>query len=231
MIDTIFNTSLFLHVIAGVLSLVFGLVAMLVRKKGGKIHNVSGLIFYWSMAFIFITAILFVILYPTLLKYHFFLTIGIVSFYPTFSGKRVLSMKKGLNVKWYDWLGAFAVLISGVIMIAYGVFLIIKGISAYTTLFFIFGIFSVILGVVDVYTFSGRRNLGKMHWFFGHAAKMIGAYSAAVTAFCVNIVPRFLPDDTSLFVFILTWVGPAVVFGFVSRYYRKKYQVKFKLVK
>lgn len=231
MIDSIFNTSLFLHVIAGVLSLVFGLVAMLVRKKGGKIHNVSGLIFYWSMAFIFVTAILFVFLYPTRLKYHFFLMIGIVSFYPTFAGKRMLSMKKGLNLKWYDWFGAAGVLISGVLMIAYGVFLIVKGISAYTTLFFIFGIFSAVLGVVDLLRYSGRTPLGKMHWFFGHAAKMIGAYSAAVTAFCVNIVPRFLPEDTSLVVFIMTWVGPAVVFGFVSRYYRKKYQVKFKMIK
>ena len=63
MLKIIFQTSLFFHVIAGILALASGLVAMTYGKKGGKIHLLSGNIFYWSMAFIFITTIIFFVIY------------------------------------------------------------------------------------------------------------------------------------------------------------------------
>ena len=78
--NLLYKSGIALHVIAGFLSLVSGMVAMSYGKKGGKVHNVSGIIFYWSMVVIFVTTLLFFILNPTLLKYQFFLTIGIVSF-------------------------------------------------------------------------------------------------------------------------------------------------------
>ncbi len=46
MIKTIFQSALFLHVLAGILALASGLVAMSYGKKGGKVHNLSGQIFY-----------------------------------------------------------------------------------------------------------------------------------------------------------------------------------------
>jgi hypothetical protein len=61
------------------LALVTGLIAMVVRKKGGN-HNRTGIVFYWS-SFVVLAAMAFV-LDPLSLKYQFFLTIGIVSFYP-----------------------------------------------------------------------------------------------------------------------------------------------------
>ena len=92
-----YKSGIVLHVIAGFIALVAGLVAMSYGKKGGKIHNLSGIIFYWSMVVIFLTTLSFFFLFPNNLKYQFFLTIGIVSFYPTWSGKRMLKMKKGLK--------------------------------------------------------------------------------------------------------------------------------------
>jgi hypothetical protein len=58
---------------------------------------------------------------------------------------------------------------------------------------------------------------------------MMGAYSAAITAFCVNIVPRFFPENTPFFVFIIMWTAPGVIIGFLSARIIKKYQVKFKI--
>lgn len=229
MIEAIFKASLFLHVIAGVLGLSFGLIAMTTRKKGGKLHNKTGIVFYWSMAFIFFTSILFVILYPHELKYHFFLTIGIVSFYPSFSGKRLLSMKKGLNIKWFDWVAALIILISGISMIIYGVLIRPQSEGSYSILFLIFGVLSITQGLGDIRFFSTKSEPPKMFWFFGHAAKMIGAYSAAVTAFFVNVVPRFLPDNVSFFVLISTWVGPVILFALITHYVIRKYKLKFKL--
>ncbi|WP_304237751.1 hypothetical protein [Jiulongibacter sediminis] len=223
----IYDYSIILHVAAGILSLIFGLIAMTTRKKGGKLHNRSGLIFYWSMALIFVTTVLFVILYPTEMKYHFFLTIGIVSFYPTFTGKRLLKMKKKMEPKWFDLIATYTMLISGIVMIAYGIYLQMNQPEAMAILFLVFGPFSAIQAWGDLRIHLGKKEIEKMHWFLGHAGKMIGAYSAAVTAFCVNIVPRYMPEGSPMLAYIIVWVLPGVLFGIVSAYTIKKYRRKF----
>lgn len=227
--ELIYSLGIKIHVLAGTLSLLFGLAAMLIKKKGGKRHNQAGIVFYWSMAAVFVTTVLFMVLYPTQLKYHFFLTIGIVSFYPTYSGKRILKMKKGISPEWFDWTAAYIILFSGLAMIVYAVYLQIYLPNSFTVLFFVFGVFSLVQAISDLKLFLGKKSATKLHWFFSHAGKMIGAYSAAVTAFCVNIVPRFLPENTSMSVLIFTWVAPSILFAFVTRYFFKKYQKQFKM--
>ncbi len=56
---------------------------------------------------------------------------------------------------------------------------------------------------------------------------MLGAYTAALTAFCVNIVPIFFLENSQSFVYIFTWVEPELVFGIVSFKILKKYKIKF----
>ncbi|WP_064198328.1 MULTISPECIES: hypothetical protein [Emticicia] len=227
----IYKASTAVHVLCGILSLLAGLVAM-ITNKGGKVHNRAGMVFYWSMFMIFITTSIFFILYPTNLKYQFFLGIGIVSFYPNWSGKRMLAMKKGLIPTLTDKVGAWSIGISGICMWAYGVFLTInpaKQFGSLNILFFIFGTVSVLNAYGDLRLYLGYVKPEKMHWFFAHAGKMMGAYTAAITAFCVNIVPRFLPDNTPSFVFILTWTAPGVILGILSARIIKKYKVKFKM--
>ncbi len=227
----IFQSALSLHVIAGTVSLISGLIAMSYGKKGGKIHNMAGIVFYWAMAVIFATTILFVLMYPTNLKYQFFLTIGIVSFYPTWSGKRVLEMKKGLVPNWYDWLFAIGIGISGLVMISYSVYCFldfnVKG--TFGILFLIFGIVSVFNSYGDIKYYLNFKQPIKMHWFFAHGGKMMGAYSAALTAFCVNVVPRYLPQNTSMVLLILVWAGPGLLIGIIAKRLLKKYKLKYKI--
>lgn len=225
--ELIFQNALIIHVSAGILSLLSGLIAMTSRKKGGRVHNTSGQVFYWSMLVIFITTVLFVILYPMQMKYHFFLTIGIVSFYPAFTGKRILKMKKKIEAKWYDLAASFLMLVSGVVMILYGVYLQVYNPGGFAILFLVFGPFSVLQARGDLMVLLGRKQVAKMHWFYDHAGKMIGAYSAAVTAFCVNVVPRYLPENSSQFVYIMIWVAPGVAFGIISALVIRKYKAKF----
>jgi uncharacterized membrane protein len=227
----IYKSSIAVHVLCGILSLAAGLVAM-IANKGGKVHNRAGIIFYWSMFMIFVTTTLFFILYPTNLKYQFFLGIGIVSFYPNWSGKRMLAMKKGLNPTLVDKIGAWLIGFSGICMLAYGVYLTAnpsKGFDTLNILFFIFGTVSLLNAYGDLKLYLGYVKAEKMHWFFAHAGKMIGAYTAAITAFCVNIVPRFMPENTPSFVFILTWTAPGIILGIVSARIIKKYKTKFKI--
>jgi len=232
MTKTIFQLALFLHVIAGTLALASGLVAMAYGKKGGKVHNFSGQIFYWAMFFVFNTTILFFVLYPEQLKYQFFLTIGIVSFYPNWSGKRMLSMKKGLVPTWYDKLGGFLIGLSGLVMITYGVYGLLNTIKfgGLQYLFLVFGIVSLLNSYGDLKYYLNFQTAPKMHWFFAHGGKMMGAYSAAITAFCVNIVPRYLPENFPFYGYLITWIAPGIVIAIISTRMLKRYKVKFKLV-
>lgn len=224
----IYKSSIFAHVVAGILSLITGFVAMVV-KKGGKTHNRAGVVFYWSMTLIFVSTIIFFLLDPTNVRYHFFLTLGIVSFYPNWSGKRMLSMKKGVNPTKLDLFGAWAVGISGIIMLAYAGygFMNPTAVGGYKILFIIFGIVSLVNAYGDLKVYLGYVEAEKMHWFLSHAGKMIGAYSAAVSAFCVNIVPRLLPNETPAFVNILIWTMPATILGIISQQLIKRYKKKF----
>lgn len=227
----LYNSLIFVHVLCGVLVLITGLVAMAVRKKGGKVHNLAGIVFYWSMFVIFISTLGFFVLDPSNLRYQFFVGIGTVSFYPNFSGKRILSMKKAINPTRIDWSAAWLVGICGVIMSAYAIygFLNPKDFSGYQYLFGLFAILCFANAYGDLMVYSGKRKVEKMHWFLGHAGKMTGAYAAAVTAFCVNIVPRYLPKDMSLILGLSIWIVPGVLVGFIGNRIINHYKMKFGL--
>ncbi len=228
----LFKTVLFIHVICGALSLITGGVAM-ATKKGGAIHNKAGLVFYWSMFYIFISTIIFIILDPLNLKYQFFLGIGIVSFYPNWSGKRMLKMKKSFEPQLIDKIGAVLIGISGMIMLSYGAYLTKypnANFGSLNILFFIFGTVSISNCFGDVRAYFGFRKIEKMHWFFAHGGKMIGAYSAAMTAFCVNIVPRYIPANAPDIAQILVWIIPPALIAIIGRVILRKFKVKFKLV-
>ena len=226
---SIFKIALFIHVLAGVISLSSGLVAMSYGKKGGKVHNIAGIIFYWAMTVIFLTTILFFIIYPANIRFHFFLMIGIVSFYPNRSGKRMLAMKNGLVPTAIDKIAAYSIGVSGICMLIYaGIGLIFpEKFGDYAILFIIFGMVSLVNSYGDLKFYLNYKTPIKMHWFFAHGGKMMGAYTAALTAFCVNIVPRFLSEDCPSFVYIFTWTAPGLVFGIVSFNILKKYKIKF----
>jgi hypothetical protein len=231
MTQTIFQSALAVHVIAGIFALISGLMAMALGKKGERIHNLSGQIFYWSMSLIFITTIVFFSLYPEKLKYQFFMTIGIVSFYPTWSGKRMLSMKKELKPLWIDILAGFGIGVSGLIMMAYGVYGILmpKNFGGVQYLFLVFGIVSLLNCYGDLKYYLNFRQPPKMHWFFAHGGKMMGAYSAALTAFCVNVVPSYLPNNLPFYFYLTTWIAPGIILALVSNKILKNYRTKFKI--
>lgn len=227
----IFKYALIIHVICGFLSLLCGSIAMS-AKKGGKVHNRAGVVFYWAMFGVFITTLLFFIIYPGNLKYQFFLTIGLISFYPTWSGKRMLKMKKGLAPAMTDKVAAFGIGISGLVMLTYATYGFASGHinPAFQILFAIFGVVSLFNAYGDLKLYLGFQEAPEMHWFFSHAGKMMGAYAAAITAFCVNIVPRYLPENLPGVLQVLTWVLPGIMIIYIGKKILKKFRIKFKLI-
>lgn len=221
----LYQWSLYLHVIAGFISLTAGLVAMIARK-GQIVHHLAGKWFFAAMTIVFWTTVLFFLLDPFQIKYHFFMGIAAISYYPVFTGKRVLGWKKGIQITWGDWIRRGMLAISGILMLAYGAghYLGSWNVPNYAPLFLVFGGVSLSNVWGDWQVFTGRRPFA---WLVSHGGKMVGGYSAAVTAFCVNVVPRYLPDQTPMWVYLAAWIVPGIVIGLVGgRLVRRVAKVK-----
>ena len=216
-----YKTILLIHVVFGFSALATGIVPMIARK-GGKVHKFWGNIYYWSMFGVFSTTLMLFALRPGQLKLQFFLCIAILSFYLTFSGDRVLKMKKNATqATLYDRLAAAVALTCGLAMLVYAGYAIIVLQNYFITILFtVFGLGLTTNARKDWQLFTGTIPSEKMHWYFGHISKIMGAYIATVTAFCVNMT-RYLPADASVYLQLIPWLSPGLFLGIGTSYYIK----------
>ena len=217
---------LLVHVAFGFSALATGIVPM-VAKKGGKVHKFWGNVYYWSMFGVFVTTLMLFGLRPAQLKLQFFLCIAILSFYFTFSGDRVLKMKKSATqATVLDRVAAGLALACGLAMLGYAVYGIV-GLQNYfvAILFAVFGTLISVNAREDLRLFFGKIDSEKMHWYFGHISKIMGAYTATVTAFCVNMT-RYLPEDASAYWQLIPWLSPGLLLGVGAAYYAKRQKEK-----
>jgi hypothetical protein len=204
---------IFSHVTAGAVSLITAPVAMAVAK-GGKTHRLSGKIFFWSMVYIFVSAVILGI-------YHwkpFLLMVAVLSFYLVYSGYRTLHQKQihsGKGVKWYDW---FIAATSGAFMLSFliwSVDLMINGTNAILIVFFsVGGLFSII---TEVRRYIKKPDV-KHSWLFNHIGRMVGGFIAAVTAFSTNVL-TFLPG-------LAQWLWPTLIGTPLIIYWIRTYRKK-----
>lgn len=217
---------LLIHVAFGFSALATGIVPM-VAKKGGKVHKFWGNVYYWSMFGVFITTLMLFALRPEQLMLQFFLCIAVLSFYFTFSGDRVLQMKKSATqATVLDRVAASLALACGLAMLGYAIYGVI-GLQNYfiAILFTVFGTLVSVNAREDLRLFFGKIESEKMHWYFGHITKIMGAYIATVTAFLVNMT-RYLPEDASVYLQLIPWLAPGVLLGVGTAYYAKRQKEK-----
>lgn len=226
--ETLYKSILMVHVAFGFTSLTTGLVPMF-AKKGGKTHNFWGNIYFWAMFGVFATTIMLFCIKPTEVKLQFFLNIAILSFYQTYTGRRILSLKKSvLNATNFDKIVAYLGFLCGLTMIGYAVYCFMKGYEQLPILFAVFGTGIGITAFKDIQLFNGLVDAEKMHWFFHHIARMIGSYTASVTAFCVNMT-RFLPENSPTWAYLLPWFLPGILLGIASDYMRNRQREQMNL--
>jgi hypothetical protein len=212
---TIASIVLGLHIVAGYIALVVAPAAMLTHK-GGWWHRRCGKIYFWAMAGVALTAVVLSLYRPNL----FLLLLAVFSFYQAFSGYRVLSRKlphQGQQATPVDWSAVALTLAGSAALLVYGMVRWSSG----ATLFLvpvIFGLLGTILAGQDVHAFL-RPPTTKNAWWFGHMARMLGAYIATVSAFSV-VNFAFLPP-------LMRWLWPTGVglpgiFIWIS-YYRRQF--------
>lgn len=208
------------HVIAGFTCLTTGLLAIVLRK-GGRGHAITGQVFFWSMVYVNVSAILHIL---TVRFIPFLLVVAIFSFYHIFTGYRVLFRKKPGEQTWFDWAGALISVVAGLGLIAYGFTMLSKSLPLFI-MCAAFGTATFYWAARDIRWFLKPELLtDKMWWFYHHMSAMIGAYIAAVTAFTVNAGSEIIASTSWGW---LLWFLPAVILGTLSGVWKRRYKRQF----
>jgi uncharacterized membrane protein len=190
--QSIFSYVLMVHVAAGLAIVVLGLVPILTRK-GGPTHRAFGKLFAVLMGVLLVAAWVMTVLHfkPYLAALTVLATMSLVS------GVRVLGRKRPdldprQRARLFDWL---------VVMGAMGVggwilYLLRTGaITEARPIAYVLVWSAAAYGGWDLWRFLRPTAFPFFPelWFYEHLTKMLGAYSAALSAFAGNFLP-FLPS-------------------------------------
>ena len=214
-----------IHVAAGITALIMAPIAMIVHK-GGPAHRRWGNVYYGAMLTIFLSALALLVFRPN----FFLLIISILSFYTAFTGKRVLRRKRpqrGEVAGWLDWTAAWIALVAGISFIGWGS-LIVFGLltasmpTAFAGLGIFFGLAIAQAAYSDLRSFK-QTPVDKNWWWYYHMNRILSSYLAAVTAFAVQNIGRYLPAEWQWVV----WAAPGLIGGYFIGRWINHYRVKF----
>ena len=197
---------LFIHILAGSISLVAAAFAV-VSSKGKKAHILAGRTYFWGMAVIFLTAIPMSIASSNV----FLFLIAIFSFYLAYAGMRVARNRTG-TANFFDWVAIGLMVLSGVIMLFLATNYFMNSNSQYITLS-VFGFIAIRLGYADFKSYRNKSAIGKQR-IARHLTNMLAGTIAVITAVLVtniNIEP----------VFIL-WVLPTIIITPIIFWWNRK---------
>lgn len=221
MLSTLNTLALIVHVAAGFTALTIGVVPMFARK-GGRLHNQTGLVFYYSMSVVALTSLWLVLFKGSAL---FLLFIAIFSYYSTFTGRREVVRKHRLPTP-LDRLMAAGAVLSALGMIGLGAYQLLGGDLHFTSvLYLMFGGALLAQGRYDLKRFWQLNSATKNSWLYHHISRICGAYIAAFTAFLIQNA-NFSDHPYAPFLNILLWVGPGVVGGYFIGRTIKSYKTK-----
>ena len=188
--DEIIDQLLIIHIAAGVISLVTGLISIL-SLKGGKVHKKSGKIYFYSMTIVFVTAIII----ASYRFNRFLFLIAFLSYYSVFTGVRKLRLKnlhKNQKPKWYDWTAGIINGIANLFFIGLGIYYSIENgfFSGGALLSVGFGIGGLLISYVNLKPFIIKPNKS-YHWYLSHIGNMFGGYIATSTAFLSTLISKY----------------------------------------
>ena len=178
---------LFIHIIAGTVSLLAAALAVASGKEK-KEHILAGRTYFWGMFLIFITAIPMSIISSNL----FLFPVAIFSFYLAYAGMRFARNRTGI-ASTFDWAAVGLMILSGIAMWCLATLYFINNNTQYITLT-VFGFIAISLGYADFRSYRNKSAIGKQR-IARHLTNMLAGTIAVITAVLVtnvNIEPVFI---------------------------------------
>ena len=214
--ELLFQIILIIHIISGSLGLLTGTINIL-QKKGGKRRRQIGRLFVFFMVSTGISSILLAILNPN----NFQLIVGIFTIYLVGTGDcymRLRFLGKGQKPIFIDWFLSLGMLLSGICFVLWGSYLIYNSNNIGIVLV-VFGLIGLNNVINDFKNYTGRSKK-KKYWMLVHIGRMMGGYTASLTAFTVVNAQNYPFEIPSLVI----WLGPAVLLTPLSFYWSKPYK-------
>lgn len=208
---------LWIHILSGLVAFTSSPFA-LIAKKGGLLHRRSGKVFSFAMYGVCATAFVLSVAKSNL----FLFVIGVFSFYLVSSAQRILLMKnfkRGDSVASYDWALAIAMLIFGLLFITYGIYAILHQ-NPMGIVMLVFGSIGASNAFIDIRTYlNGPKD--RKFWILIHIGRMLGAMTAAYTAFLV-VNGSFFPGIPGWWL----WLLPNLIFTPLTIYFSRREKKK-----
>ena len=201
------QTTLFLHILAGVAALAAAGVAV-GSAKGSLLHRRAGNIYTLAMLIVGLSALLLAVADPN----SFLFAVGIFSLYLVFTGWRAAMVRDG-QPRWPDYAGGTVMIAVGLFMMGYGLGGIAGGAGAQAAVLLAFGSIGLTMALADWRDWRRGPVTGKER-IARHLGRMLGGTIATITAAGV-VNMGFLPD-------LVVWLGPTalitpVIFWWTAR--------------
>jgi hypothetical protein len=207
--EILHKSNIIIHVIAGTVALILGAIAIIANKR--KIfHKQVGKVFLALLSIVIITGLLGVFVFG---RNSFLLVITVLSGYFGFSGYRALQTKSN-QPKLLD-ISVAIISLSTVFYFLYyfkTIGMIWKPVVIYSTVGAIIAVISY-----DLLRYFIPKAKYQRLWFYEHIYKMIGAFTALLSAFSGTVLYAYKPYSQIL----PSVFGTLLQIGFIAYYYRK----------
>jgi hypothetical protein len=197
------------HVIAGSIALLLGIIALL-TKKGGRTHKRSGIVFLMLLIVVILTGLVGVFVFG---RNTFLLVITVLSGYFGFSGYRALQTKSNR-----PRLVDIGISLLSLISVSYFLYYF-KSIGMIWSPIIIYSTVGTLLLVISydfIRYFIPAPRYGRL-WFYEHIFKMIGAFTALLSAFSGTVFYNYQPYSQ----FLPSVFGTLLQIGFIVYYYKR----------
>lgn len=190
------QTILFLHVLAGAISL-GAAGAAIGSAKGSALHRQAGRIYTLAMLIVGLSALMLAALKPN----AFLFAVGIFSLYLVFTGWRAAIVRNG-RPGWIDRACGALMAGAGTGMLGWGALGLFTGSGAQPYVLLAFGAIGLTMALADWRDWrqgpvTGRARIAR------HLGRMLGGTIATITAAAV-VNLGFLPD-------LVVWLGPTAL--------------------
>lgn len=215
MTELLGKISLYVHIIAGVTTLLMGPVAIFYNFKDPRKHRIVGKTFFYAMFVVAVSAIFGFLKHPERIFFQFLLGISILVLAGIFRGVRAIFLMKGGRVLPFDFAYTALLGLNGLYMLGMSTWHFQAGtMIAFPILFGVFGVMSLADTRLNWRVFLNPAAMHRLDWMRLHSGTMMGAFTASTTAFTVQTAD-FLP-------WFLQWFGPAMLMLPFQIYFGRK---------